>query len=445
VLVLGLLLEACTAAAMGAVPVRPHAAWAYLALRCAQGAGAALSYTALLAFAAERFRGSLATVIGIQEAVAGVGYMLGPPVGGVLFALGGFPLPFVAMGAGLLAALPLLPSALPENSGIDEAADTCSDGGDAGARARAAAAQPCAPEAHAHTLGSQHAAASSSSSFLRVAMLPPVLNAAAVTLLAGVAFGFVGPTLAPHLASSLRASEGVIGALFGLCAAAYAAAAPAAGAAADALGARRVMTAGIAALALAYLLLGPSPLLGPPPAPGAPAAWASQVAALLLLGAGAAAAIIPCLPLMEREAAQATAASAHSAQSAHAGGGAESVAALFNGVYCAGEAAGPLVGSALVGALGFRWAATAVGGLLAAYAGAAALSGGGAGCGGVRGAAEDVVARLRVRRAARAEGAHGAAAPLLDDVSEEDAAFAEAAWGEAAQSGSVGVDWRWRG
>ena len=341
-LLLGVLLESAAAAAMGAVPVRRGAGGAYLLLRCLQGAGSALSYTALLAFCAERFAKQLATVIGIQEAIAGVGFMVGPVIGGALFTLGGFPAPFVAMGIGLLAALPLLPFALPRRDAAAARAGAPVPGGSEGSAATA--------DATPHAL-----------TFREVLRVPAVLDAAAVTLLAGVAFGFVGPTLAPQLSSTLHASEAAIGALFGVCAAAYAAAAPAAGALADSFGAKAVMRAGVAQLALAYVLLGPSPALGAAPRAGSAAAWAAECAALLLLGAGAAAAIIPCLPLMEREAAAAA------AEAGSGGSGAEAAAALFNAVYCAGEAAGPLVGAALVGGMGFRWATTAVAALLALY------------------------------------------------------------------------------
>lgn len=333
---------------MGLVPVRRGAGWAYLALRCAQGAGSALSYTALLAFCAERFAQQLATVIGIQEAVSGVGFMIGPVIGGALFAVGGFAAPFAAMGVGLLASLPLLPFALPRRdaSAVPIEAALVPPGGAFLSSDDDAAASPHPPAL----------------TFRQVLRVPAVLDAAAVTLLAGVAFGFIGPTLAPHLATSLRASEASIGALFGLCALAYATAAPAAGALADRLGADCIMRCGVALLAASYLLLGPSPALGSAPAPGSAAAWAAQCAALLLLGAGAAAAIIPCLPYMERQAAAACGGAS----------GAEGAAALFNAVYCAGEAAGPLVGAALAGGLGFRGATSAVAALLALYLAAAA-------------------------------------------------------------------------
>ena len=47
---------------------------------------------------------NVATALGVQEAARGVGMMIGPAVGGMLYAAGGFPLPFFAS-AGVLAAL----------------------------------------------------------------------------------------------------------------------------------------------------------------------------------------------------------------------------------------------------------------------------------------------------------------------------------------------------
>ena len=401
-LLLGVVLESATAAAMGLVPVRRGAGWAYLALRCAQGAGSALSYTALLAFCAERFKQQLATVIGIQEAISGVGFMIGPVIGGALFSVGGFAAPFAAMGVGLLASLPLLPFALPRRDASVvpiEAALVPPGGHLSGDEADDyAAASPRLPPL----------------TFRQVLRVPAVLDAAAVTLLAGVAFGFVGPTLAPHLATSLRASEASIGALFGLCALAYAMAAPAAGALADRLGADRMMRCGVALLAASYLLLGPSPALGSAPQAGSAAAWAAQCAALLLLGAGAAAAIIPCLPYMERQAAAACGGAS----------GAEGAAALFNAVYCAGEAAGPLVGAALAGGLGFRGATSAVAALLALYLGAAAGATPArrdAMRAGLQAGASRVRAGARAARealAARRGGGAALSAPLLFDEDE---------------------------
>jgi MFS family permease len=351
VFVLGIVLEAIAAVVMGCVPTTPGSGAIYLLLRCAQGTGAALSYTALLASCADRFRGGLATLVGLQEAVAGVGFMVGPPIGGGLYALGGFRLPFVVMGVGLLVCLPLLPWALPRvERELTEASGAGGQPVTEGAAATPSSGATLLPGFVQHP----------ELSFMAVARLPAVLNASLVTLLAGLAFGFIGPTLAPHLQETLHASERATGGLFGLAAGTYALASPGAGALADAYGPKRILAIGIAGLALSYIFLGPSPLLGPAASHGVatPGAWALQCISLSLLGFSAALAFIPCMPAME------AAVLARFGDSPACG---ETVAALYNGIYCAGEALGPLAGAAMTGAMGFKWASTAIAGILFAY------------------------------------------------------------------------------
>lgn len=441
-LVFGLLLEATTAATMGLIkPTRANAAWigyAYLVLRVAQGSGAALSYTALLAFCTDRFGGSgggLGTLIGFQEGVAGVGYMIGPPFGGLLFALGGgqskngFTVPFVVMGAGLLAVLPCIPWALPEGGipprrhrnglGLDDVSVDGAEvlvldgldgaevrkpllgGGGSSFGGHSLASEPAPlplqhPPPHLFRVPAPAASGAAGSgvgeagageggggvgseerkvmmddflqypalSFMAVARLPQVMNGALVTLLAGIGFGYITPTLEGHLESFLGAGESVTGALFGLTAATYAMGAPIAGWLADRYGHNRVLTVGIIGMGLAYLLLGPTPLIGSDAAMRRlplVAAWGIETSSLLLLGAAASLAFIPCMPVME------TAASDRFGEESGVG---ETVAALYNGVYCAGEAAGPLAGSLLTRALGFRWGTTVVAAMLFAYGGA---------------------------------------------------------------------------
>ena len=345
------MLEAVAAVAMGLVPIAPGAGVIYLLLRIAQGTGAALSYTALLASCADRFRGGLATLVGLQEAVAGVGYMVGPPIGGGLYAVGGFRLPFVVMGLGLVVCLPLLPFALPASApgDEDEHAEVAGGGGTAAEAIGESSSSPLPGFVQHPEL-----------SFMAVARLPAVMNASLVTLLAGLAFGFIGPTLAPHLRDTLHASERAIGGLFGLAAGAYALASPGAGALADAYGPKRILAIGIAGLSVSYIFLGPSPLLGAHASGevATPGAWALQCISLTLLGLAAALAFIPCMPAME------VAVLARFGDSPASG---ETVAALYNGIYCAGEALGPLAGAAMTGLIGFKWASTLVAGILMSY------------------------------------------------------------------------------
>ena len=46
--------------------------------------------------------------MGLTEISTGLGYMVGPPLGGMLFAAGGFATPFVVLGLALLPAAPPL-------------------------------------------------------------------------------------------------------------------------------------------------------------------------------------------------------------------------------------------------------------------------------------------------------------------------------------------------
>ena len=171
----GLLLESAASISMGLVPRSSRAVFGYLFLRIMQGVGAAFSYTALLADVAERLPTSLGVVMGLQEAVSGIGFMVGPPLGGVMYVAaggldrGGMWLPFAVMGSGLLLGIPIIPLGMP-------------------ASRRAASS-------------AEHAGGGiSSGQLLRlVAGNRSVLNAVACTVITGIAFGFVLPTLEPHL------------------------------------------------------------------------------------------------------------------------------------------------------------------------------------------------------------------------------------------------------
>ena len=68
------------------------------------------------------FHSQVSFFMGLTEISTGLGYMVGPPLGGMLFAAGGFATPFVVLGLALLPAAPPLaptlgpafPGTLPE-------------------------------------------------------------------------------------------------------------------------------------------------------------------------------------------------------------------------------------------------------------------------------------------------------------------------------------------
>lgn len=60
--------------------------------------------TAAYAIIAEIDSGNVSFSLGICEISTGLGYMVGPPLGGFLFSLGGFACPFFVLGTALLPA-----------------------------------------------------------------------------------------------------------------------------------------------------------------------------------------------------------------------------------------------------------------------------------------------------------------------------------------------------
>ena len=70
----------------------------FTALRLLQGAGAALVMTCIFADLSDTFPTRKGAVLGMANGCDGLGWALGPPLGGLLFVLGGFRLPFVVLG-----------------------------------------------------------------------------------------------------------------------------------------------------------------------------------------------------------------------------------------------------------------------------------------------------------------------------------------------------------
>lgn len=67
-------------------------------LRLVQGVGAALTTTCVFAVLADAFPGSVGKVMGAAELAAGLGWTVAPPLGGLLYAAGGYSFPFTIFG-----------------------------------------------------------------------------------------------------------------------------------------------------------------------------------------------------------------------------------------------------------------------------------------------------------------------------------------------------------
>lgn len=166
-----------------------------LALRCVQGFGSALEETAAYALIAEIDPHAVSFNLGVTEVSTGLGYMIGPAIGGFLFAQGGFALPFVAIGIALLPAMLLILWIVPDDrlTGRQQAA----------AREEMAASTP-----------------------MRQLLARPQILAIALTAILGNSdYAFLEPTLAGHV-ESIATSSTAVGMLFSVTSLTYTLSAP---------------------------------------------------------------------------------------------------------------------------------------------------------------------------------------------------------------------------
>ena len=269
------------------------------------GFGSSIAYTALIGWVSTRFRERLASVLGFQEAIGGVGLMLGPSLGGLLYGLAGISLPLVIFSVLVLVSIPPLFLSM----GADEAPE--------------ASEPPEKVEPDAESIAED----------LTVSDLVNVstVNATVVTLIAAIGFGFINPVAAIHFRDVLSSEikPGEIGLLLAIPALLYAVFSPISGILSESWGYKKTMYSGLVVVLAGYVLFGPLHIFRIDK--GTWGMWVDQCFALVFLGIGAAFAFVPALPDMQR--------SVH-----HLGPEAiNAIAGYFNGMYCLGEALGPLL------------------------------------------------------------------------------------------------------
>lgn len=237
--ILGASIEALFGIAFGyAHALVPAAAlkWLYLCIRFVQGLGSSIAYTALIGWVSETFRDRLATLLGFQEAVGGIGLILGPSLGGLLYGLGGVPLPLVTFSVIVLVSLPPLFLAM-----SSERVESDLMAGDADSTSSD-------PEISVSDLVNVSTA-----------------NSTSVTLIAAIGFGFVAPVAAPHFQQVLspKITPAEVGLLLAIPALLYAVLSPASGMLSETwFGYKGTMASGITCLLLGFLLFGPLRLFG---------------------------------------------------------------------------------------------------------------------------------------------------------------------------------------
>lgn len=320
-----------TAAFAFVVDVRAPYTYVFMSvfLRMVQGFGAACTQTASYSLTAALFPDRLSLYLGMSETVTGLGFMIGPPLGGWFFMFGGFRAPFVVMGLLPLAVMGVLHRFVPPDARVSTGVGGQGDeGAPGGLRA------------------------------LRlVTRRSGVMVVAGICVAANSAYAFLEPTLEPAFGTRDHVNEGVIGLLFFTVSLTYTATAPAAGLAADARrhGARKVMLCGVTLLALAFLAMGPSPLLG---ARQPPKALWFLVGSLAAAGVGQSMALVPTMDAMVQNVADL------------GDDGVNIVSGIINSANSLGEMLGPLLGSLLYQHVGWQWATTVWAAALLALLGA---------------------------------------------------------------------------
>lgn len=194
-------------------------------VRIVEALGNAGFLTASFSIIATEFPNNVGATFAALETCFGVGLIVGPTVGGALYEVGGYTLPFVCMGSVLLTAATVTFFLLPTS----ELCDT----------------------ENLH----------SGAHMLRVLKIPAVSMAAIAIISSSISIGFIQATLEPHL-RPLGLSPLQTGLMFVLNGATYALSAPIWGKLCDrGLSPKIVVLIGSLTVVLSFLLIGPAPFL----------------------------------------------------------------------------------------------------------------------------------------------------------------------------------------
>ena len=196
------------------------------AVRIVEAMGNAAFITSAFSIIAKEFPKNVGAAFATMETFFGVGLIVGPTVGGALYELGGYTLPFAAMGGVLLAAATATACFLP------------SEGAEA------------SPESQ-----------TSRGNFFAAIKVPSISLACIAIISASISIGFLQATLEPHL-RPLSLTPVQMGLMFILNGSTYALLAPFWGMMCDKyLSPRTLITFGAVVVALAFTFIGPMPFL----------------------------------------------------------------------------------------------------------------------------------------------------------------------------------------
>lgn len=341
-LTIGLFLQSFGLAAFGAVIHSPSQS-VFIAIsiiaRVFQGLGLSAYLAIAYAYIPLLYPTSVEQKIGIMEMLTGVGLMLGPLIGGLLFELGGYQTPFYSMAALFFVVIPLIWNNLPpDNSSSPNFSPLLEDE---------------IPKKDKKTL-----------SLIKFLTNRQIICMFIVVILPNCGLCFLQPTLSSHL-HSFTSSTLLISAIFSVGTIFYALFMPIISVLPKSIDRRLWIILGTLLVTLSSFLLGPEPVLNLPFS----IAW--PIFSLSILGTGCAICLLPAIP----EFIELGVALVGEGEKEKVG---DMASGLFNSAYSAGSFIGPILGGALDERFGFPRAESIMGlidfGGLAVY-----LSVGGAG------------------------------------------------------------------
>ncbi|XP_045472619.1 MFS-type transporter SLC18B1-like isoform X2 [Harmonia axyridis] len=273
-------------------------------IRGIEALGACAYSTASYVYVVNSFPQSIGSVLGILETFVGLGMSTGPAIGGFLYSLGGFTLPFLVLGITMVITVPLNLVFLPS---VDECY-----------------------------------VSSKSTSFFKLIRIKEVMVIGLVVVFASSTWAFLDPTLEPHL-RQFNLSPGKVGLIFLLFSALYAISSPIWGWCADKVDNHwAMMVIGLFLSTVGLLLLGPCPYI--PWLERSNSLWLIIVA-LCILGVSIALTLLPTFRGILTSATDAGHKESLATYSV--------VAGVWSCLYSLGEVIGPFLGGVLQQHYGF--------------------------------------------------------------------------------------------
>ncbi|CAH2268750.1 jg23773 [Pararge aegeria aegeria] len=277
-------------------------------VRGMEALGASAYSTASYVFVVNAFPDNIGSVLGILETFVGLGMSVGPAIGGLLYSIGGFGLPFYSLGIIMVLTVPINYCLLTD----------CGE----------------------------YVSGSKTASILKLFKIPSIIITGLVIVIVSNTWAFLDPTLEPHL-RQFGLSTNQIGLIFLLFSSLYGIFSPIWGWVADRVHNHWCMMVwGLFLSTIGLLLLGPCPFI-----PGLPKDLWLDLVALSILGMSVALTLLPTFQGVLTS-------------SIYEGGCPEAlatysaVAGVWSCCYSLGEVLGPALGGALAEQYGFPLCAT---------------------------------------------------------------------------------------